>query len=148
VKTVESALAEGNIYVTCTGNCDIITLEHMQRMRDQAIVCNIGHFDNEIQMARLEASDAVRTNIKPQVDKFTFPDGARHWLVNELLITNEGCPVAQPKFTRRPSARIKIEWPSGKVNLSTCGLMLVRTASEASRRAQTSGRGGCPAASG
>ena len=75
VKTVESALAEGNIYVTCTGNCDIITLEHMQRMRDQAIVCNIGHFDNEIQMARLEASDAVRTNIKPQVDKFTFPDG-------------------------------------------------------------------------
>ncbi|MDA6840346.1 adenosylhomocysteinase, partial [Escherichia coli] len=73
VKTVESALAEGNIYVTCTGNCDIITLEHMERMRDQAIVCNIGHFDNEIQMARLETSGAVKLNIKPQVDKFTFP---------------------------------------------------------------------------
>ena len=79
VKTVESALAEGNIFITCTGNCDIITLEHMERMRDQAIVCNIGHFDNEIQMARLDASSAVKTTIKPQVDKYTCPrlcDGA------------------------------------------------------------------------
>lgn len=90
VKIVESALAEGNIYVTCTGNCDIITLEHMQRMRDQAIVCNIGHFDNEIQMARLEASDAVRTNIKPQVDKFTFLDGHSIFILAEGRLVNLG----------------------------------------------------------
>ncbi len=89
VKTVESALAEGNIYVTCTGNCDIITLEHMERMRDQAIVCNIGHFDNEIQMARLETSGAVKLNIKPQVDKFTFPDG-HSILRDQAIVCNIG----------------------------------------------------------
>ena len=98
VKTVESALAEGNIYVTCTGNCDIITLEHMQRMRDQAIVCNIGHFDNEIQMARLEASDAVRTNIKPQVDKFPFPDGHSIFILAEGRLVNLGCATGHPSF--------------------------------------------------
>ena len=98
VKTVESALAEGNIYVTCTGNCDIITLEHMQRMRDQAIVCNIGHFDNEIQMARLEASDAVRTNIKPQVDKFTFPDGHSIFILAEGRLVNLVCATGHPSF--------------------------------------------------
>ena len=98
VKTVESALAEGNIYVTCTGNCDIITLEHMQRMRDQAIVCNIGHFDNEIQMARLEASDAVRTNIKPQVDKFTFLDGHSIFILAEGRLVNLGCATGHPSF--------------------------------------------------
>ena len=98
VKTVESALAEGNIYVTCTGNCDIITLEHMQRMRDQAIVCNIVHFDNEIQMARLEASDAVRTNIKPQVDKFTFLDGHSIFILAEGRLVNLGCATGHPSF--------------------------------------------------
>ena len=98
VKTVESALAEGNIYVTCTGNCDIITLEHMERMRDQAIVCNIGHFDNEIQMARLEASDAVRTNIKPQVDKFTFLDGHSIFILAEGRLVNLGCATGHPSF--------------------------------------------------
>ena len=98
VKIVESALAEGNIYVTCTGNCDIITLEHMQRMRDQAIVCNIGHFDNEIQMARLEASDAVRTNIKPQVDKFTFLDGHSIFILAEGRLVNLGCATGHPSF--------------------------------------------------
>ena len=98
VKTVESALAEGNIYVTCTGNCDIITLEHMQRMRDQAIVCNIGHYDNEIQMARLEASDAVRTNIKPQVDKFTFLDGHSIFILAEGRLVNLGCATGHPSF--------------------------------------------------
>ena len=98
VKTVESALPEGNIYVTCTGNCDIITLEHMERMRDQAIVCNIGHFDNEIQMARLEASDAVRTNIKPQVDKFTFPDGHSIFILAEGRLVNLGCATGHPSF--------------------------------------------------
>ena len=98
VKTVESALAEGNIYVTCTGNCDIITLEHMEKMRDQAIVCNIGHFDNEIQMARLEKSDAVKTNIKPQVDKYTFPDGHSIFILAEGRLVNLGCATGHPSF--------------------------------------------------
>ena len=98
VKTVESALAEGNIYVTCTGNCDIITLEHMERMRDQAIVCNIGHFDNEIQMARLETSGAVKLNIKPQVDKFTFPDGHSIFILAEGRLVNLGCATGHPSF--------------------------------------------------
>src|ERR1700750_3504655 len=75
VTTLEEAPGRGDIYVTCTGNVDIITLEHMQQMKDQAIVCNIGHFDNEIQMAELESSDATRLNIKPQVDQYTFPNG-------------------------------------------------------------------------
>ena len=98
VKTVESALTEGNIYVTCTGNCDIITLEHMEKMRDQAIVCNIGHFDNEIQMARLEKSGAVKTNIKPQVDKFTFPDGHSIFVLAEGRLVNLGCATGHPSF--------------------------------------------------
>ncbi len=98
VKSVESALDEGNIYVTCTGNCDIITLEHMQRMRDQAIVCNIGHFDNEIQMARLDASDAVKTVIKPQVDKYTFPDGHSIFVLAEGRLVNLGCATGHPSF--------------------------------------------------
>ena len=98
VKTVESALPEGNIYVTCTGNCDIITLEHMEKMRDQAIVCNIGHFDNEIQMARLEKSGGVKTNIKPQVDKFTFPDGHSIFVLAEGRLVNLGCATGHPSF--------------------------------------------------
>ena len=98
VKTVESALPEGNIYVTCTGNCDIITLEHMQQMRDQAIVCNIGHFDNEIQMARLEESDAVKSVIKPQVDKYTFPDGHSIFILAEGRLVNLGCATGHPSF--------------------------------------------------
>ena len=98
VKTVESALPEGNIYVTCTGNCDIITLEHMEKMRDQAIVCNIGHFDNEIQMARLEKSGVVKTNIKPQVDKFTFPDGHSIFVLAEGRLVNLGCATGHPSF--------------------------------------------------
>ena len=98
VKTVESALPEGNIYVTCTGNCDIITLAHMEKMRDQAIVCNIGHFDNEIQMARLEKSGVVKTNIKPQVDKFTFPDGHSIFVLAEGRLVNLGCATGHPSF--------------------------------------------------
>ena len=103
VKTVESALPEGNIYVTCTGNCDIITLEHMEKMRDQAIVCNIGHFDNEIQMARLEKSGAVKTNIKPQVDKFTFPDGHSIFVLAEGRLVNLGCATGHPSFVMSDS---------------------------------------------
>ncbi len=98
VKTVESALAEGNIFVTCTGNCDIITLEHMERMRDQAIVCNIGHFDNEIQMARLDASGAVKSTIKPQVDKYTFVDGHAIFVLAEGRLVNLGCATGHPSF--------------------------------------------------
>lgn len=98
VMRVEDALAEGNIYVTTTGNCDIITLEHMQGMRDQAIVCNIGHFDNEIQMARLESSDAVKSTIKPQVDKYTFPDGHSIFILAEGRLVNLGCATGHPSF--------------------------------------------------
>ncbi len=98
VMRVEDALPEGNIYVTTTGNCDIITLEHMEAMRDQAIVCNIGHFDNEIQMARLIDSPAVKTNIKPQVDKFTFPDGHSIFILAEGRLVNLGCATGHASF--------------------------------------------------
>ncbi len=99
VTTVEDALPEGNIYVTTTGNRDIITLEHMTAMRDQAIVCNIGHFDNEIQMARLEGmKGVVRTNIKPQVDKYTFPDGHAIFILAEGRLVNLGCATGHPSF--------------------------------------------------
>ena len=98
VMRVEDALPEGNIYVTTTGNCDIITLEHMQAMRDQAIVCNIGHFENEIQMARLEASDAVKATIKPQVDKYTFADGHSIFILAEGRLVNLGCATGHPSF--------------------------------------------------
>ena len=99
VTTVEDTLGRGDIYVTCTGNTDIITLEHMEKMKDQAIVCNIGHFDNEIQIDRLnEAKGVVKTNIKPQVDKYTFPDG--HWIfvLAEGRLVNLGCATGHPSF--------------------------------------------------
>lgn len=99
VKTVEDALDEGNIYVTTTGNCDIIRIDHMERMRDQAIVCNIGHFDNEIQMAELETYPGiVRTEIKPQVDKYTFPDGHSIFILAEGRLVNLGCATGHPSF--------------------------------------------------
>ena len=99
VKTVEDALAEGNIFVTCTGNKDIITFEHMKRMRDQAIVCNIGHFDNEIQMAQLDSAPGVtKTVIKPQVDKYTFPDGHQIFILAEGRLVNLGCATGHPSF--------------------------------------------------
>ena len=98
VKTVQETLDEDNICVPCTGNRDIITLEHMRRMKDQAIVCNIGHFDNEIQMARLDSSDAVKTVIKPQVDKYTFPDGHAIFILAEGRLVNLGCATGHPSF--------------------------------------------------
>jgi adenosylhomocysteinase len=98
VKPIEETLAEGNIYVTTTGNRDIITLEHLAAMRDQAIVCNIGHFDNEIQMDRLEHSQAVRTNIKPQVDRWTFPGGRSIFVLAEGRLVNLGCATGHPSF--------------------------------------------------
>ncbi|MGN6519009.1 MAG: adenosylhomocysteinase [Dokdonella sp.] len=98
VNTVESTLGRGDIYVTTTGNKDVLTLEHMQAMKDQAIVCNIGHFDNEIQVDRLNASGAVRTNIKPQVDKYTFKDGRSIFLLAEGRLVNLGCATGHPSF--------------------------------------------------
>jgi adenosylhomocysteinase len=98
VTTIEDTLGRGDIYVTCTGNCDIITLEHMQKMKDQAIVCNIGHFDNEIQMDRLNESGAKRTNIKPQVDMYTFSGGASIFVLAEGRLVNLGCATGHPSF--------------------------------------------------
>ncbi len=99
VTTVEDTLGRGDIYVTCTGNLDIITFEHMQYMKDQAIVCNIGHFDNEIQVDRLnEANDVKRTNIKPQVDMYTFPNGNSIYMLAEGRLVNLGCATGHPSF--------------------------------------------------
>jgi adenosylhomocysteinase len=97
VKTVEDTLHEGNIYVTTTGNRDVITLEHIQRMKDQSIVCNIGHFDDEIQVERLKKA-ATRINIKPQVDKFVFDDGHSIFLLAEGRLVNLGCATGHPSF--------------------------------------------------
>jgi len=99
VKTVEDSLDEGNIYVTATGNLDIIKLDHMLKMKDQAIVCNIGHFDNEIQVERLNSMNGVKKiNIKPQVDKYVFPDGHAIFLLAEGRLVNLGCATGHPSF--------------------------------------------------
>jgi adenosylhomocysteinase len=99
VTTVEEALRQAHIFVTATGNRDIITAEHMASMKDQAIVCNIGHFDNEIQMERLEAWPGVRrTNIKPQVDRWTFEDGHSIYVLAEGRLVNLGCATGHPSF--------------------------------------------------
>jgi adenosylhomocysteinase len=98
VNTVESTLGVADIYVTTTGNRDIITLEHMQQMKDQAIVCNIGHFDNEIQVDRLNQSGAKRLNVKPQYDMYTFPNGRSIYLLAEGRLVNLGCATGHPSF--------------------------------------------------
>ncbi len=99
VTTVEDTLGRGDIYVTCTGNLDIITLEHMQHMKDQAIVCNIGHFDNEIQVDLLNTAPGVkRLNIKPQVDQYTFPSGNSIFMLAEGRLVNLGCATGHPSF--------------------------------------------------
>ena len=99
VTTVEETLGEGDVYVTATGNRDIITLEHMSGMKDQAIVSNIGHFDNEIQVTRLkEASGVVKENIKPQVDCYRFPDGHAIYILAEGRLVNLGCATGHPSF--------------------------------------------------
>jgi adenosylhomocysteinase len=99
VLTVEDTLGWGDIYVTTTGNFDIIRLEHMEKMKDQAIVCNIGHFDNEIQIDKLnEAKGVTRTNIKPQVDKYTFPTGNSIYMLAEGRLVNLGCATGHPSF--------------------------------------------------
>ena len=99
VKTMDDAVSEGNIFVTTTGNLDIITGEHMAAMKDQAIVCNIGHFDNEIQVSRLEKWTGItKINIKPQVDKYTYPDGHSIFLLAEGRLVNLGCATGHPSF--------------------------------------------------
>jgi adenosylhomocysteinase len=99
VTTVEETLGRGDIYVTTTGNRDVITIEHLQKMKSQAVVCNIGHFDNEIQIDKLNAFPGIqRTNIKPQVDKYRFPDGREIYLLAEGRLVNLGCATGHPSF--------------------------------------------------
>ena len=99
VTTIEEALEEGNIFVTTTGNKDVITLDHMAKMNDEAIVCNIGHFDNEIQVDNLNNAPGVeRINIKPQVDKYVFPDGHSIYLLAEGRLVNLGCATGHASF--------------------------------------------------
>jgi adenosylhomocysteinase len=99
VTTMEEAVKEGNIFVTTTGNKDVITAEYMAAMKDQAIVCNIGHFDNEIQVSELEAMDGVeKINIKPQVDEYKFKDGHSIYLLAEGRLVNLGCATGHPSF--------------------------------------------------
>lgn len=99
VKQIEDALNEGNIYVTTTGNKDIITIDHLKAMKDKAIVCNIGHFDNEIQVGKLEAFPGIqKINIKPQVDEYVFPDGHSIILLAEGRLVNLGCATGHPSF--------------------------------------------------
>ena len=99
VLTLEDTLGWGDIYVTTTGNFDIVRLEHMEKMKDQAIICNIGHFDNEIQIDKLNnAPGVIRTNIKPQVDKYTFPGGNSIYMLAEGRLVNLGCATGHPSF--------------------------------------------------
>ncbi len=99
VKTVDEVIAEGDIFVTATGNCDVITAEQMSRMKDKAIVCNIGHFDNEIQVAELQAWPGMRRReIKPQVAEYIFPDGHGILLLAEGRLVNLGCAQGHPSF--------------------------------------------------
>jgi adenosylhomocysteinase len=99
VTTIEDALSEGNIFVTTTGNKDVITVDHMSKMKDQSIVCNIGHFDNEIQVDALgELPGVIKDTIKPQVDKYTFPTGNCIYLLAEGRLVNLGCATGHPSF--------------------------------------------------
>ena len=115
VSTMEEAIKKGNVFVTTTGNKDVITLEHMKQMKDEAIVCNIGHFDNEIQVERLnDYAGATKTNIKPQYDKYTFDDGHSIYLLAEGRLVNLGCATGHPScvmsnsFTNQTLAQIEL----------------------------------------
>ena len=120
VTTIEDTLGRGDVYITASGNIDVITIEHMQRMKDQAIVANIGHFDNEIQVDALNTAEGVKkTNIKPQVDKYTFPNGHEIFLLAEGRLVNLGCATGHPSFVMSNSfsnqtlAQIRL-WREGK----------------------------------
>ncbi len=121
VTTIEDALSEGNIFVTTTGNKDVITAEHISKMKDQAIVCNIGHFDNEIQVEKLNEWPGIKIiNIKPQVDKYEFPDGKAIFLLAEGRLVNLGCATGHPSFvmsnsfTNQTLAQIDLQLNKGK----------------------------------
>ena len=121
VMPIEDTLGTGDIYVTTTGNKDIITTKHMEKMKDQAIVCNIGHFDNEIQVDKLNAMKGVkRLNIKPQVDKYTFPKGNSIFMLAEGRLVNLGCATGHPSFvmsnsfTNQTLAQIELWATKGK----------------------------------
>ena len=106
VKTMEDTLDEGNIFVTATGNCDVITLDHMLAMKDQAIVCNIGHFDNEIQVEKLNNAAGVRKEtVKPQVDQYYLPNGRSIFILAEGRLVNLGCATGHPSFVMSNSFR-------------------------------------------
>lgn len=99
IKPIEETFDEGNIYVTTTGNCDVITLEHLLKMKDQTIVCNIGHFDNEIQVEKLNHAPGVRKEtVKPQVDQYFLPDGRSIFILAEGRLVNLGCATGHPSF--------------------------------------------------
>src|SRR5207249_301707 len=99
VTTIEDTLGVADIYVTATGNCDVVTLEHILKMKDQAILCNIGHFDNEIQVDRLNALKGVKKiNVKPQYDKYLLPNGRTLYLLAEGRLVNLGCATGHPSF--------------------------------------------------
>ncbi|MBP5640790.1 MAG: adenosylhomocysteinase, partial [Victivallales bacterium] len=99
VVRLDDVVAKGDIFVTCTGNCDIISAEQMSAMKDHAIVCNIGHFDDEIQVAELRAIPGIqRDEIKPQVAKYIFPDGHAIILLAEGRLVNLGCATGHPSF--------------------------------------------------
>ncbi|HRU63774.1 MAG TPA: adenosylhomocysteinase, partial [Paludibacteraceae bacterium] len=124
VCTVEDALPEGNIYVTATGNRDIITIQHLEKMKDGAIVCNIGHFDNEIQVDQLKKFPGIqKVNIKPQVDKYIFPDGHSILLLADGRLVNLGCATGHPSFvmsnsfTNQTLAQIELFTKKYKVNV-------------------------------
>jgi adenosylhomocysteinase len=104
VTTLEDTLGRADIYVTATGNRHVITLEHMKKMKDQAIVANIGHFDNEIQMEKIDdAKDVKKVNIKPQVDKYIFPGGSEIYILAEGRLMNLGCATGHPSFVMSSS---------------------------------------------
>ena len=104
VKPMDEAVLEGDIFITATGTCDIISVKHMSKMKDEAIVCNIGHFDVEIDVAGLKSFKGIKhTNIKPQVDRFTFPDLHSILLLAEGRLVNLGCATGHPSFVMSSS---------------------------------------------
>ena len=124
VKPVEEALAEGNIYVTTTGNRDIIRIDHMNKMLDNAIICNIGHFDNEIQVEKLKSYPGIKSrNIKPQVDQYFFPEGHSIILLADGRLVNLGCATGHPSFvmsnsfTNQTLAQIELWTKKYEVNV-------------------------------
>ena len=126
VTTVEDALPYADLFVTTTGNCDVITIDHMAKMKNKAVVCNIGHFDNEIQVEKLmEYPGITRTNVKPQVDVFTFPDGHSIILLAEGRLVNLGCATGHPSFvmsnsfTNQTLAQIRLWAETHEINVYT-----------------------------